>query len=339
VEEAASEPAFTPEVRRVTLKNGSFYFLDAKARPVANFDGVNFRSSFRRTAELRGTATIRKVAIRDRFFLQDLTSPLRYGADELELSELTAKAAGGEITGKFHMLQGQAQTPFIAEVAFRELQVDRIVSEAGGPAGMLHGRIEGHLSAAGRTADPDALEGSGEIYLRGGEVRRYSLLVALGQLLQLEELAQLRLDEAHVKYRIAPGVVTVDELLLTSSNIRLAANGTVGFNGKLRLTSQLAINEKIRGQLFQPVRNNFQPLPEHPEYAAVNFEVTGTLDRPKTNLMGKLIGPEVRDLRGLIGTFLSGGGKDESKKKAKPDAADAAPSSNPAQEPDASPQP
>lgn len=337
-EAAEAESTFTPEVRRVSLTNGSFYFLDAKGRPVANFDGVDFRSSFRRTPELRGTATIKKVAIRDRFFLHDLRSPLRYGADELELSELSANAAGGEITGKFHMLQTEAQSPFVAEVAFRELQVDRIVSEAGGRAGILHGQIEGHLRAAGRTADPNALEGTGEIYLRGGEVRRYSLLVALGQLLQLEELSQLRLDEAHVKYHITPGVVSIDELLLTSPNIRLSATGTVAFNGKLRLASQLAINDKVRAQLFQPVRNSFQALPDQPEYSAVNFEVTGTLDNPKTDLMGKLIGPELRDLRGLIGTFL-GGGKEERKKAEKREPAEpAAPTKN-AEQPDPPRQP
>jgi len=35
-------------------------------------------------------------------------------------------------------------------------------------------------------------------------VRQYSLLSALGQLLQIQELQQLRLDEALVKYHIDP---------------------------------------------------------------------------------------------------------------------------------------
>ena len=306
-EEQIAQPersTFTPEVRRVSLTNGSFHFVDSRSRPVAAFDGVMFKSNFRSTAELRGNATIRKISLRDRFFLQELKSPLRYDADELELPQIRAQVGGGTITGKFHMLQTERGSPFVADVSFRDVQVDRVVSDAGGPAGMLHGRIEGKLNATGKTADPNALNGAGEIYLHEGEVRRYDLLVALGQLLQLPELERLQLDQAQAKYHITPGVVSIDELFIHSPNIRLSATGTVSFTGKLRLDSQLAINEKVRDQLFRAVRNNFQAMPEQPGYSAVKFEVTGTIERPKTNLMGKLIGPELKDLGGLISTFL-----------------------------------
>ncbi len=301
VEETQSRAAeFNPEIRRVGLTNGSFHFLDAKGKPVANFDGVTFRSGFRSSLELRGNAVINKVSLRDRFFLQDLKSPIRYEPDELEFSQISATAGGGEITGTFHMLQTESGSPFVASVAFRNVQVDRVVIEAGGPAGMLQGRIEGSLNANGKTADANALEGAGEIYLREGEVRRYSLLVALGQLLQLDDLTQLQLDQAYVKYHITPGVVIVDDLLLSSPSIRLSAKGTVDFNGRLRLASQLAINEKVRAQLFPVLRDVFQRAKDS-DFAAVDFQVSGTIDRPKTDLKDKLIGPAARMLKGLLG--------------------------------------
>ncbi len=127
---------------------------------------------------------------------------------------------------------------------------------------MVQGRLEGYLNAQGRTADPDALAGQGEIYLRDGQVQRYSLLVALGQILQIEELAQLKFDEAHIKYRIEPGVVLVDELLFRSPNIRLSAQGTVNFRGKMRLEAQLAVSDQVGGTLFGALRRNFVPTAE-----------------------------------------------------------------------------
>jgi len=63
----------------------------------------------------------------------------------------------------------------------------------------------------------------------------------------------------------------------------------VSFRGKLHLSSRLAINEKIRAQLYKPIRANFQPT-EEPGYSAVDFEVTGTVERPKTNLLEKVVG-------------------------------------------------
>jgi hypothetical protein len=105
--------------------------------------------------------------------------------------------------------------------------------------------------------------------------------------------------------------VTIDELVLSSSNIRLSAVGTVTFDGALRLNSQLAINDNIRRQLFRPIRENFQPI-DVPGFAAVNFEVDGTVARPKTNLMEKVVGAEFKDLGGVINSLL--GGRRERKK-------------------------
>lgn len=305
---------FSPEVRRVNLTNGNFHFFDVKGKPVANFEGVGFRSSLRNSTELLGNANIARISLRNRFFLKDLKSPLKYDATELDLSRISAHAAGGEITGRFSMHPSDVDSPFAAKVAFREVQADRVVTEAGGPAGMIQGRIEGTLEAKGKTADANALAGTGEIYLRGGEVRQFSLLVALGQLLQIDELTQLRLDEAQVKYHITPGVVMIDELVLASPNIRLSARGTVDFQGKLKLESQLAINERIRGQLFSGLRASFRPI-DPPGFAAVDFQVTGTLDRPKTNLMGKLVGKDLKDLGGVINSLLGATKADRSKKK------------------------
>jgi hypothetical protein len=232
---------------------------------------------------------------------------------ELEFSEIKARAAGGEITGRFSMRPGDPESPFNLLVNFRDLEADRILSEAKGPRGMLHGRLEGNLSAMGNTADPNALSGAGEIHLRDGQVRQYSLLVALGQLLRIDELSQLQFDEAQVKYHITPGVVTIDELVLSSSSIRVSAVGTISFTGELKLDSQLAINDKIRKQLFRPIRDNFEPTAED-GYAALKFEVGGTVERPRTNLVDKLVGSELKDLGGVISSFL-GGGKRERKKK------------------------
>jgi hypothetical protein len=177
---------------------------------------------------------------------------------------------------------------------------------------MIKGKLEGSFRASGKTADANALIGSGEIFLRDGRVQQYSLLVLLGQILQIEELKELHLEQAEAKYHLRPGLVTIDELILRSPNIRLAASGTVGFDGRLNLNSRLAINDRIRGQLFKPIRENFQPISE-PGYSGIEFQIGGTIDRPSTNLMERLVG---RDLTSMLNSLL-GGKKDKSKKKKK----------------------
>lgn len=311
----AATPAtpFTPEVQRVSLKDGNFTFLDSAGRVIAKFNGLDFRSSFRTATEIKGSARVEKISLRDRFFIEDLESPIHYDPEELGFSSISARAAGGVISGRFEMAVQAPDSPFTVMVKFRDLQAEKLMTNAGGPAGMLQGRVEGFLEAAGKTADSNSLTGHGEIVLREGKLQQYSLLVALGQILQIDELMQLHLDQAEVKYHISPGVVTIDQLLLRSPNIRLTANGTISFRGKLRLDSQLALNDKVRRQLFAPIRENFQPLPEPAGYAAVDFKVSGTIDRPKTDLMDKLVGRDLRDLGGVISSLFG-----HQKKKKKP---------------------
>jgi hypothetical protein len=193
------------------------------------------------------------------------------------------------------------------------VQADQIIANAGGPKGVVQGKLEGNFQASGKTADPEAFVGRGEISLRDGRVQQYSLLVLLGELLQIEELRELHLEQAVARYHVNPGLVTIDELILRSPNIRLTATGTLRFNGKLKLDSQLAINDKIRSQLFKAIRQNFQPIGE-PGYSAIDFQVGGTIDRPSTNLMDRLVG---RDLSNMINSFLGGGKKERAKKKKK----------------------
>ena len=305
------ESTFVPEVRRVRVNGGNFRFLDRTGKLVATFEGVRFRSNVRNGVELRGNADVAKISLRDRFFLEQLRSPLRYDPRQLDLSRISARAGSGEITGHFAMQPEAKDSPFTASVKFRNVRADQIVAEAGGPKGVVQGRLEGRFDATGKTADANALTGTGEIVLHDGQLQQYSLLAALGQVLQIEELTQLHLQEAHAKYHVTPGVVTIDELVLRSPNIRLSAVGTVNFNGKLRLESQLAINEKVRGQLYKPLRENFQPVGDS-GYSAVDFQVRGTLERPKSNLVDKVVGGNLKD---FVSGFLGGGKKDRSKKK------------------------
>ncbi len=246
---STSEGRLGPQVQRVNIEGGNFTFLDRAGNMVGTFTGVNFRSSMRNGLALRGNTNVAKISVRDRFFLEQLQSPFRYDPNVLELSKISAHAGNGELSGQFTMQPEAEDSPFTASVTFRNVEADRIVTDAG---------------------------------------------------------------------HISPGLVTIDELVLRSPNMRLSATGTVTFDGKLKLDSQLAINEKMRAQLFKAIRDNFQPISE-PGYFAVNFEVAGSVDRPKTNLMDKLVGRDLKDLGSVINSLFGGGKRERQKKKKRTD--------------------
>jgi uncharacterized protein involved in outer membrane biogenesis len=308
--------AAAPQIKKIRLSDGSFHFLDHEKRNIALFDGVQFSSSMRDVNSIRGQARIAKIVLRDRVFLSALRSPIRYDPSELELSGITAQIAKGQLTGDFSMQPQAEDSPFTVHASFHRVQADQLVAEAGGSREIIRGTLEGTLDATGKTADPDALTGSGTILLQNGHVQQFAVLAALGQLLQIEELTQLDLEQAEAKYHLAGNTVLVDELLLRSPNLRLTATGSVSLRGKLALDSVLAINEKIRSQLFRGIRENFVATSEPGQYA-LQFHVGGTVDKPKTDLMERAVGADLKDLGGVIDALLG----HKSKKKKNADAA------------------
>lgn len=303
-----------PQIKKIRLRDGSFHFLDREKRNVALFDGVQFSSSMRDIASIRGQVRIDHIALRDRVFLSELRSPVRYSPDEIALSGLTAQIAKGRLNGDFSMAPREEDSPFTVHASFQRLQADQLVAEAGGSRDIVHGFLEGTLEATGKTADPDALSGSGTILLQNGHVQQFPILAALGQLLQIEELTQLDLEQAEAKYHLNGNTVLVDELLLRSPNLRLTATGSVSLRGgKLALDSVLAINEKIRSQLFRGIRENFVATSEPGQYA-LQFHVGGTLEKPKTDLVERAVGADLKNLGGVIDALL---GHSKSKKKKK----------------------
>ena len=111
---------FVPEIQRINVRRGNFRFLDQSGNFVASFEGLQFRSTIRSGVDLRGNANVARISLRDRFFLDGMRSTLHYDPTELDLSQISSHAGGGDITGRF-VMQPQAQdSPFNAAVRFRK---------------------------------------------------------------------------------------------------------------------------------------------------------------------------------------------------------------------------
>ena len=57
-----------------------------------------------------------RISLRDRFFLDQLRSPLRYEPDVLELSRISARVADGEVNGYFAVQPEAEDAPFTTSV-------------------------------------------------------------------------------------------------------------------------------------------------------------------------------------------------------------------------------
>ncbi len=308
------------------IHDASFHFLDREGRPIAVFEGVSVNIPTAAKGEARGDATIRKLTLRDSIIIEEITTPFVFEEGRLTLPQVDARLAGGAVRGDFALQPEEDGAPFALQVQFSDVDLNRLITEAGSDEGLqkAEGKLHGSVSMQGKSGQKKSIEGRGQAKLSQGKMEQYPLLQMLGQTLQIDELSQLELHKAQLDVRIGNGRVYVDSLTLESTNLNLNATGDVRFDGKLSLDAGLAINQKISRQIPKWVLSNFKPL-EGDDRKSLPFTITGTLQRPETDLVRVLMGEKIeRQATDLLRAFrdLAGGNKKNSSEKKKKKASD-----------------
>lgn len=314
--ETASEP-FEVTVKQMNILRGSFVFNDQQGRLVASFVNVNVNCPVATAQRVEGTATVESVSLRDQVFLTDVQAPFTYTPEALVLPDFRAALAGGRITGAFTMRAAEKGSPFQANAQAEAVEVNRLISEAGGPENQATGSLSARLELSGQLSDRKSISGKGRMSVTGGRIRQYELFETLSQALRIEELAKLELSQAEAEFRLGDERVRVESLRLQSPNLKLAATGLIGFNAKLDLDARLSVNQKISAQLPQFIEDNFAPI-EGTNERAIEFDIKGTLDEPKTNLLERMMGQKLqRQLTDVFQQIFGGSPKKEEKKEKK----------------------
>lgn len=313
-------PPYVVSLQKLVVKNGRFDFFDHERELIASFVDVEAKGKFAQQT-ITGAARSAKASIHDAFFLENLRTPFSYSPEALALSGLRADFAGGSVAGNFSTQPQADGAPFELRVTFSKTDINRIISEAGGPFGQATGMLDGSLALKGKTHDMKTARGTGHLAVAQGWVRQYEIFQQIGQYLRIEELSELSLDRAETDFRVADGRVVVDQLILQSPNLNVLAKGKIRFDGKLDLDARLTINPKISHRLPDFIEKNFTPV-ENSDQRYVDFDITGTVQKPKTNLRERILG---RKLREQVVDFLQG-----FMKPRKPETPAAVPSPTPA---------
>jgi type II secretion system protein N len=288
----AQTGGFEVSVSRLKISDGTFDFLDNHSKRLASLSGVDVTCPVADKEKIEGKASSEKISIKDHVFLEKLRTPFSYAGGTLLLPAISTSVADGTMNGSFKMQTDSADSPFSTSVKVQNVNLDRLITEAGGTSGQVSGRFNGFLDVSGMLANAKSLSGSGQIVLMNGQIQQYEFLQMLGKGLQIEELMQLTLRNAQADYRIENGDILLDQLLLESPNLKLTAQGTVHLDGALDLRARLTIYPKISHQLPRIIAENFTPV-ENSDQRYVDFDVKGTISKPKTNLLERMVGRKI----------------------------------------------
>ncbi len=313
-EKPKSEP-FAVEARRLRLLGARMIFRDNQGKTLAEFRGVNLTAKMAGKTSFGGKAEVAQVLGSDgNVILRDLVVPFSYTEEGLDVSGLAGTLAGGSLAGKFYVSTGEEGTPITVNAETEGVDVATLLSAAGNADVGLTGKLRGTFALSGKLNEAASHRGEANLEIEGGVLSQNAMLQAAGLLLGVEELISLPLTASRARLEIRGEEIRVRELTLQSERARMDVAGKIKIDRKLDLEARLSLAADLIGKMPSELARNFLPSAEQPGWSGVDFEIEGTLNKPKSNLEAKLLGGSLeKAVFDWLG--LGGGRKADAEKK------------------------
>ena len=301
----------TPSVQRIRISDGDFIYLDTGGCPILVLKGLDVRSSMEGGA-WKGKASATSAVIGSGLILRNMQAPFSSSSQSspgtplsVDLTPLSAALGDGTLSGNATISTDPHAPDYSLTLHLEGAKLGRLLADASMESSSAEGAISGDVRLTGTAGRGASMNGGGTLLCKDVTIQPVDFLRQIGQFLSIDELKLLRLSEGKCLFRIDQGRFVIDDLLLRSENLILAANGPLGSTGELNLDSRLLFNEKLTTRLRGLLGNKLTPAPEQ-GYTQLSFRVTGPALSPKTDLLERLTGIKIGGDLGGIGGLLQG---------------------------------
>lgn len=279
------------EVKRIRIVGGTAKYFDSKGALAVAVTGVEVSGDMIPGSRLSGTFCIAEAAVGASMRLKNVKGSFVWDNGLLVIPDLQAVWADGRLTGSVEVgPDGGFSVAAVAEgVLIKALAADAGINGEG-----TRGSVQSKGSLTGVSGKPETFAGRVDISLQEARFQPLDFIRQIGDLMNIQELRMFELKTAEAGLTIHDKKVTVEALVLESENLVLDAKGPVGFDGKMKLQARLHLNERLRKNLGGLLSNKFKDS-ERAGYQLMPFSITGTVSRPKTDLLDKLTGFHIGD--------------------------------------------
>lgn len=285
------------EVRRVKIKNGRSQVFDSKGGCLFDLNGIEASVDILPDGKLAGKFLVGETSVGTSIHPRGISGAFSFLKGRLEIPDIRGTWADGQITGTLEL---DPALGFSATASVDGVLVKKLADNAGISADGARGSLFAKGSLRGLPGAPESYSGEVEANLQEARLQPLDFIRQIGDLMNIQELQMLELKTAEGRFVIRDQQVIVEKLVLESANLFLEGTGPVGFDGKMKLRSRLHLNEKLRRDLGGLLSENFEDS-GRAGYRFVPFSVTGSVSRPKTDLLDKLTGFRIgQDLGGLL---------------------------------------
>ncbi len=315
--------------RSIEVSNAGVDWMKANGSIRTQLEGIGFKYKETGVGEGLGELKVQRGMWQEFLAVDSLEAKMSLKGDLLSVSDFAANCGGGRLAGSAS-LQFDTAAPFKMKVSAEGVDLESMSREL--PSLRISGKAAANLELEGLLEEQSSWVGLGEVTVNDGMFKGLALLQMLGQVFQAQELVNLKARKAHSKIRIARRKVALEGLHIDAGDVQLSAPGEVDFKRALSLQAQISIPENmIRGKALQLFDKRFSP-PDAGGRRSLAFHVSGSLEKPRTDLVEKLVGDNLGEivggaLGGVFEQFLGGLLKPRkaSKTEAKPEAGGEAP--------------
>jgi hypothetical protein len=286
------------EIRKFKISHSSIYLLGASGATTATLRDVE-GSVQSHKGEYLGKVRISSATISDSINVEDISSPVTCSNGALDVGDITAHVSGGEIHGNFHADLIGTDLPYRVRLQMTGVNINEIVSRAGGILDRAHGTLQGSFQLAGYVRNPSLAVGGGNLEIKTGYLDQYPVLKELGRWTQIDEFQRLDLQEALSKFSVIGRDIKVDSLQLISKNCQVNLWGTVESAQKLDLNGRLTLSQFLSQKIPNELEENFAKSKDG-ESRYLDFQVTGSVLKPKTDLLERIIGDKDKLLKKIF---------------------------------------
>ena len=290
-------PRMEVEVKQVRVVNGKARFLDSNGALISSLGSVEVTGEILPDRSVSGTFRISETSAGNVAHPSHVKGTFTWRSGKLVIPRFQADWAGGKLTGSVEV--GPEKEISITAAADGIL-VKKLAGDAGLSAEGSRGSLFSKGNLHGFAGRPETFTGKVDVSLKEARFQPLDFIRQIGELLNIQELQMLELKTAEATFSIHDKKVNADTVVLESENLVMDAKGPIGFDGKIKLQARLLLNEQLRKDLSGLLANNFKDS-ERPGYQQIPFSVTGTVSRPKTDLLDKLTGFRLgQDVGGLL---------------------------------------
>jgi hypothetical protein len=317
-------PAATPEVKRpaveiagavapkplvhvrvdgMQVRRSRILFENRDGWPLLDADGITANADLSPEGNARGEARVPEAVLAGLIVARDLASDFTLEDGQLRLAGISGEIAGGQLSGRGEVATRTDGSPYEWDLKLDGFRLSelRLPSSFGGTR--LEGTLNATFAVQGRNAPQRQLRGKARVDLTGARMIPSEYLRGIGQALGIRELQNLEFKESYAELRLEDDFIHVAPLWLRADEFAVEMSGPVTRAGGLDLQARLILSPASAARIAAVTGRDFPEagIAGMPGFRAVAFRVTGTLEKPQSDLAARVLGGGIG---GKIGEFF-----------------------------------